>query len=291
MALRFTKSLAILAAFVAVQPVAAFATSEQLLPPVYEAYTETLDTASSVPLPETAEAVDARAQVYDALGQVLNRPLDEHVVRDLTLDEVQQKSVSDFNDKLQAVNVMQTELVQGVENKQVDVAAAKKMYLEVQSLKSDVNGLVSTLTPESTTGGATGTASVLPLPSEDGAAAEVEDTAAVSTETELTAAELAALEAELAYREELIRQLLESMGETVPESDTMHSSALSANLLAISENPVASGGIAIFAIMIIYLLRGRLAEFSGFGVKLTFTKSGSTKSAERRKARRRKTDS
>jgi len=84
-----------------------------------------------------------------------------------------------------------------------------------------------------------------------------------SDESELDG--LADIESELAYREEIIAQLLEQLS-----SDGESSSSLEANLLAIQNNPVAAGGIAIFVLVLLWLFRGRIAELSGFGVKVSF---------------------
>lgn len=131
-----------------------------------------------------------------------------------------------------------------------DTATARQLHQTLQDMQQKARALKAKLQT-------TPAAAAAPAPAQpqaDGAAAKDADT---------TAAELAELEnltRELAYREQLIAQLLQA------ESGN----SLSASLLAIQNYPVASGGVAIFALAVLWLLRGRLAELSAFGLKFRF---------------------
>lgn len=113
-------------------------------------------------------------------------------------------------------------------------------------------------------------------------------TGSVEKTTDTLDAELATLEQSIAVRDALITELIKQLKTGKSDAD---SSELSASITAVSEHPVAASGIAIFVFALLWIFRGRIAEFSGFGIKVSFNpdekKEEGDDGTERRKNDRR----
>jgi predicted ribosome quality control (RQC) complex YloA/Tae2 family protein len=249
----------VLAGVLALTPVLA-AVEQPEMPPTFEEYTVELATApaqKSIAL--TPETLAARIKAAEAVQAVLAESIrtDSFAAEVRKTAPAERSKLQKLDDKMQELDRQQSALVQK-DLLTTDTAELKNVYVEIKSLRTEVQNL-NTVGESATNITSGGTASVFPLPDEESAATDILSESEVDTD-------LTALEAELAYREELIKRLLKELGENPDTS----SSALAANLLAISEYPVASGSIAIFVFVVLWLLRGRIAELSGFGVRVTF---------------------
>jgi len=200
---------------------------------------------------------------FDEIKERFQQPLDRRdmieQIRQLAPEH--QTEIRDIVQQLKDLQRAQDDLLEnGIENEEA-AAYARDLQTEMQDLKSGLKELHADLRNDPDFQVA---ASILqPAAETDCGIPECYAEEIDLSDDELDG--LSDLESELAYREELIAQLLEQL-----DSDDNSTSSLEANLLAIENNPIASGGVAVFTIILLWLFRGRIAELSGFGVKVSF---------------------
>lgn len=170
------------------------------------------------------------------------------------------KETAQMEQDLNELRTLQTKL-DGQTDTRAIAANAKVLRTKLKALSEQIAKLRNTHDTA-----ARGAASVVPLTT-------------ATKKNDVDTAELTRLAAELAYREQLIDQLLEK----IDAEKTGNTTDLSANLLAISEHPVAAGSAGVFLVTLLWLFRGRIAEFSGFGVKIAFTKPTDAKQTKHTK--------
>lgn len=161
--------------------------------------------------------------------------------------------IREITQHLQEMRQAQHDLeMNGIDNEEA-ADYARRLQEEIQAIREHLTNLRADMHEDEPAGAA----SVVPFPAED-AGAEDDDWEALEE-----------LQADLDYRDELIQQLLDELGE-----DGSDSSSLAASLLAIEEHPIASSGVAIFVLALLYIFRGRIAELSGFGIKVKLSSGG-----------------
>lgn len=182
-----------------------------------------------------------------AVREAITAPLtDTHAIQTIAakLTPEQRTHTDTIRTEMHALNQLQEQIKNGGTAADM-LGRAEEMQNKIQTLKSELQKLrhdrrqsgaaLSTGTTEKTT-----------------------DT----LDTELTT-----LEQSITVRDALITELIKQLKTGTSDAD---SSELSASITAVSEHPVAASGIAIFVFALLWIFRSRIAEFSGFGIKVSF---------------------
>lgn len=186
----------------------------------------------------------------EQMREVIGRPIATPEIR---ADRATPAELRAIDAMMRQTRALQTDFVQPTTDATTMKLRAKELRQRIATMRQQVETAKSRIAPATLDG----VASIFAAPT---GKKRDDDAAALRTE-------LDRLSEELAYREALIDRLL-------GEVDGTHAAApseLSASLVAITDHPRASVGAGLFIIALVWLFRGRIAELSGFGVRIAFT--------------------